>query len=189
MNAPVTSLEFDKSYRASFTFWGDVRIPKEIKKLSHQLLQGNVLDLGCGIGRFTQFMANHNHFATGVDFSSVAIEKATKRASKYSKRATFHVKDVTDLGFPENTFDASFDVGCFHCLDSDKQLLYVSSLAAVLKNGATHLIWAMNKGPSDLIYSPELISNLFSEKFTLAKAQKSWRRFAPSYWYWLRKRS
>jgi hypothetical protein len=32
-NAPVTSQDFGKAYRAPITFWRDVRVPKELKDL------------------------------------------------------------------------------------------------------------------------------------------------------------
>lgn len=188
MSAPVTDHDFDKAYQAPFTLWGDIRIPGEIKKLSSEFRHAAILELGCGIGRFTSYMAEQGHKATGIDFSSVAIEKAKKRQQKSAVKADFHVADVTDISFLPDCYDASFDIGCFHCLSSEKQPFYISSLSKRLKSGAQHLIWAMNKGPSDLVYSQEYIENLFKEYFTLIQAKKSFRRFAPSHWYYLKRK-
>ncbi|WP_217636851.1 class I SAM-dependent methyltransferase [Dendrosporobacter quercicolus] len=58
------------------TVWGDVRIPQELKELAETNKPKTFLELGCGLGRFSSFMAKQGVQATGVDFSSVAIEKA-----------------------------------------------------------------------------------------------------------------
>jgi 2-polyprenyl-3-methyl-5-hydroxy-6-metoxy-1,4-benzoquinol methylase len=55
------------------------------------------LELGCGLGRFSTYMAEQGIKATGVDFSSVAIEKAKKRVTHSEHKPTFMVGDVTNL--------------------------------------------------------------------------------------------
>ncbi|HVM72856.1 MAG TPA: hypothetical protein VMT91_13925, partial [Anaerolineales bacterium] len=57
LDVPVTSEDFDKAYRAPMTFWGDVRMPKELKDLVETCKPKISLELGCGIGRFSAFMA------------------------------------------------------------------------------------------------------------------------------------
>ena len=116
-DAPVKSEDFDKAYHAPITFWGDLRIPKELKDLVETFHPKTSLELGCGLGRFSSYLADHGLKATGVDFSSVAIEKAKKRVVNAEHKPTFIVGDVTNLEMITKQFDVSFDVGCFHCLD------------------------------------------------------------------------
>ena len=184
-DAPGKSEYFDKAYNAPITFWGDVRIPKELKDLVETYKPKTSLELGCGLGRFSAFMAEQGTKATGVDFSSVAIEKAKKRIVNAEHKPTFIVGDVTNLVMIDEPFDVSFDVGCFHCLDEQEQQKYVSEVYKLLKPGATHLIWAMDSSPRDIKLGPKYIAKVFADGFQLAKTKSSRRRIVASHWYWL----
>ena len=183
--APNKSEEFNKAYRAPITFWGDVRIPKELKELVETIKPKTSLELGCGLGRFSSYLAAQGVNATGVDFSSVAIEKAKKRVEHAERRPTFMVGDVTNLKMIHNQFDISFDIGCFHCLDEQEQQKYVAEVYRLLKPGATHLIWAMDASPSNLKLSPDSIARVFANHFQLAQAKPSRRRIVAAHFYWL----
>jgi SAM-dependent methyltransferase len=154
MTAPTTSTDFDRAYRAPITFWGDIRIPEEIKALARQGAPRAALELGCGVGRFSRYLAQQGLRATGVDFSPVAIAKAQELTVQGDGRPEFLVGDVTHLDALSGPFDISFDVGCFHCLDAQGQRAYVSEVSRLLKPGGTHLIWALDSAPSDLPFSP-----------------------------------
>jgi cyclopropane fatty-acyl-phospholipid synthase-like methyltransferase len=185
MPAPFAPADFDRAYRLPFTFWGDVRIPAELKLLIRQETPRSSLELGCGIGRFSRYLAQQGLTATGVDFSAIAIAKALKRVAQDDVRPEFLVGDVTHLDALKGPFDISFDVGCFHCLDSNAQQGYVSEVFRVLRPGGTHLIWAMDSAPSGIKLSPEAVQAIFVPGFRLQNAQKSRRRLVRSHWYWL----
>ena len=78
MTAPTTSAEFDSAYSAPITPWGDLRVPAEVKALARSRSTGSVLELGCGVGRISRYMARQGWSAVGVDFSPIAIVKAEK---------------------------------------------------------------------------------------------------------------
>ena len=117
-SSTTTGEEFDKVYRSFIgpLIWTDNRIPTELKELVKVYNPKTSLELGCGLGIFSSFMASQGIKATGVDFSSVAIDKATKRVANNTDKPEFMVGDVTNLKNIEKQFDVSFDVGCFHCL-------------------------------------------------------------------------
>lgn len=187
MTAPTTSGGFDAAYRAPLTPWGDLRTPREVKELAAAHQGEKVLELGCGLGRYSQYMAEHGLVATGVDFSPVAIERARSRISRRNLRVDFLVADVTRLDVPGAPFDVVFDVGCFHCLNADAQRDYVSGVSRILKPGATLLLWAMKTSPSRLSMSPDVLKPTFSPHFQLVRAAESRRRFAASWWMWFRR--
>lgn len=184
MAAPNTSADFDRAYRAPITFWGDVRIPAEVKALVGMSGVSRVLELGCGVGRFSAWAAGQGRRVTGVDFSPVAIERAKKRGST----ADFQVGDVTKLDMLAGPYDASWDVGCFHCLDTTGQRAYAGEVARLLRPGATHLIWALDHSPSDMTFGPALVKSVFESEFDLKKAEPNRRRLIASHWYWLVRR-
>ncbi|WP_036840728.1 class I SAM-dependent methyltransferase [Pleomorphomonas oryzae] len=185
MTAPTTSAGFDAAYRAPLTLWGDIRVPREVKAIADRLADGKVLELGCGLGRFSQYLAERGLDSTGVDFSPVAIDKASARVAGKARRANFMVADVTNLHVPGGPFDAAFDIGCFHCLDAEGQAAYAAGAASVLKPGATLLIWGMETAPSDQPFTPDAAEAIFEGHFRLVRSAPSRRRFARSYWLWL----
>ena len=185
-SSTTTGEEFNKVYRSiGHWIWTDNRIPKELKGIVEVHNPKTSLELGCGLGIFSSFMASQGIKATGVDFSSVAIDKATKRVAYNTDKPEFIVGDVTNLKNIEKQFDVSFDVGCFHCLNEEGQKKYVSEIHRLLKPRTTHLIWAMDSSPSGIKLSPKYIEQTFGEHFKLDQSKFSRRRIASSHWYWL----
>jgi cyclopropane fatty-acyl-phospholipid synthase-like methyltransferase len=185
---PSTSAEFDKAYSSLLHWvWSDLRIPKELKELCTIFQPKNSLELGCGLGRFSSFMAEQGIKATGVDFSSTAIEKAQKRIAGKKQKPTLLVGDVTNLGMITEKFDVSFDIGCFHCLNEEGQKKYVEEVYRLLKPGAIHLLWALDHSPGNIRLNPKSIADIFGSHFQLTKSKFSGRRviFVASHWYWL----
>lgn len=60
-----------------------------------------VLDAGCGAGVPVSQLLSERFRVTGVDFSEAQIGLARKHVPA----ATFFCRDMTDLDFPENSFD------------------------------------------------------------------------------------
>jgi len=186
---PSTGRDFDEVYDSPFAHWAwtDVRIPKELKELVKTTDPKTSLELGCGLGRFSTYLAEQGIQATGVDFSSVAIEKAKQRVSGKEKKPVFLVGDVTNLEMLTVPFDVVFDVGCFHCLDEESEQKYVSETHRLLKSGGTLLIWAIDgsssSSPSGIKLNPEYVSEIFGKKFQLVNSRFSRRRVIASHWY------
>ena len=184
---PSTSEQFNKVYSSPIASWawGDIRIPKELNELVKTINPKTTLELGCGLGRFSNFMAKQGIKATGVDFSSVAIENAMKHVAKDERKPSFIVGDVTNLETIKEQFDISYDVGCFHCLYEEGQQKYVSEIYRLLKPEGTHLIWALDTSPSDINLNPDCIAKTFENGFKLVNSKFSRRRIIASHWYWL----
>lgn len=187
MKAPVTSQDFDRNYTSPLTLWGDFRIPPEVKTLLESKRPKKVLELGCGIGRNSRYMARQGLQVTGVDFSPVAIGKARSRVAQDIAKPTFLVGDVTNLNDLEALFDVSLDVGCFHCLDQAGQRAYASEVGRLLEAGGTHLFWAMDEAPSNLPMTEDAIRQVFAPIFKLDAIRESRRRLVRSRWFWLTK--
>jgi cyclopropane fatty-acyl-phospholipid synthase-like methyltransferase len=100
-------------------------------------LAGRVLDAGCGTGEHTLLAAGHGAQATGVDAAPTAIERARAKAAARGLKARFEVGDVLDLGRLGLTSDTVIDSGVFHVFSDEDRPRYVSSLAAVLRDGGT----------------------------------------------------
>jgi SAM-dependent methyltransferase len=78
-----------------------------------------ILDLGCGVGRWSRLLAARGATVTGVDISPTMIDEARRRARRegVADRCRFHVSDIANLGV-EGEFDLVLGVTVLqHILD------------------------------------------------------------------------
>nr|WKU83444.1 O-methyltransferase 8 [Hamelia patens] len=119
----------------------------------------NILDVGCGIGGSSRYLANkYGTQCIGIDISPVEIKRARvlTAAQGSESQVTFEVADATDLPFPDGQFDL---IWCIDCADHvpDKAKL-MPELARVAAPGATIIIicWCRRDlSPSEHDLRPE----------------------------------
>ncbi len=99
-----------------------------------------VLDVGCGAGTNTLFLARARFRASGVDVAPAAIEAARDRARKAGLSVDFRVGDALRLPYPTGTFGGLFDVGCFATLPVRLRRSYARELARVLRPGGRYVL-------------------------------------------------
>jgi SAM-dependent methyltransferase len=68
-----------------------------------------ILDLGCGTGAATWYVAREGFTAFGIDGSASGIEKAKKRFAEEGLKGAFTVGDFISLPYPDGAEDAGFD--------------------------------------------------------------------------------
>lgn len=99
-----------------------------------------VLDLGCGSGVHTVFLAREGFEAHGSDISPVGVRNTDARLTEAGCNATVSVGSVEAIAYPDNHFDALFSIGVLECAGL---ALFVGALAEVvrvLKPGAPALL-------------------------------------------------
>lgn len=162
-------------YLAGSVPWDDVLPPPEVVELVPRLDPGRALDLGCGYGRATIFMARYGWQVDGVDFVPEAIMEAAARAQAAGvlERMQFHTGRVSDLGFLSGRYDFALDVGCMHSLDEAELQRYAAGLRRLLRPGAIYLLYARLADPDhDSDSGPrgvpeQTIKALFADGFEL----------------------
>nr|MBN2278758.1 methyltransferase domain-containing protein [candidate division Zixibacteria bacterium] len=78
----------------------------------------SVLDLGCGIGRITEYLSDMTGARImGVDFAEGVIDRANKRTAMKRDRLSFCVGDMNDLNFPSNSFDTIVALDTLYFVD------------------------------------------------------------------------
>lgn len=89
-------------------------------KMVNFVPKGNrVIDVGCGVGQATQLLTKHGRkVVLGIDYSSVAIEKAMLR----NPGVKFMIRDVMEVKFKYG-FDTIFASETFEHLDDDLAFL------------------------------------------------------------------
>jgi len=104
---------------------------------SGRLTKGNILDVGCGTGNQSIFLAKHGFTVTGVDLSAAAITRAQQKAARQDVQVRFVAADATQLstaGLPTD-FDCLVDWGTMHGIAEEERAAYIQELTSHLKPG------------------------------------------------------
>src|SRR5689334_18211647 len=138
----IIRLEFWWRYLRNNAPWNTGIVPPEIVALASKLPPGRALDLGCGTGTSSLYLAGRGWKVTGVDFIPQPIRHARNKAKASGISADFYVADVTHLDFLQGMFDLVIDVGCLHNLTPDQRQLYAAELARLTEPGGTYALYA-----------------------------------------------
>ena len=141
-------------YRIGFTPWDGHPIAENLQDMvegtSDQppLPAGSALDLGCGTGDSSIYLAQHGWKVTGVDFVPKALDKARAKAGAAGLSINFVNADVTHLS--QAGIGADFplivDNGCLHNMSDNDRDAYVREVSAVAAPDARLLIVAFLPG-------------------------------------------
>ncbi len=96
----------------------------------------NILDIACGSGWLSFYMAEHGLKATGIDISQKAIELAYEvQAERPDAQVEFKTGDMMNLDFPENHFDALLVNAAFEHLDYQRGEEFLKHVKGCIKAG------------------------------------------------------
>ena len=153
------------------------------------------LDLGCGLGRHTNFFMRRGFKTSGFDLSEDAIARAREYASSENLDIDFKIGDMLSLPYDDESFDAILCMNVISHTDTEGMKQIISELYRVLKkNGECYFTlgskdsWGFQQdwpvvdantklrqedGPENNIphfYADyDLIYDLFNDKFDIVK--------------------
>jgi SAM-dependent methyltransferase len=158
------SLRFQLAYLLGYAPWDrwqgkPLRRLKELLEGPQAPLPGRALDLGCGMGRGSIYLAQLGWQVTGIDAVERALKVARQRAEQAGVRPEFVQGDVTrlDRAGIRGPFDLFLDLGCFHILMDDERRRYGESVARVAAPEAELILFAF--GPNKLWIGPRGAEN------------------------------
>jgi SAM-dependent methyltransferase len=112
-STPVNPLYFDLQADFGITkHMGGRKATDELIELCHLQAGQSVLEVGCGIGSTTCYLAGEcDCLVTAVDISARMVERSRERAKRrgVAARVEFKVADAQQLPFEEAVFDAVID--------------------------------------------------------------------------------
>jgi SAM-dependent methyltransferase len=185
-------LFFDFMYRFQRPPWDTGITPPEVVSFVEQRegKPGRALDLGCGTGTNSLYLAQHGFQVVGVDFSSKAISLARIKGHQTGLPVEFVRADVTHLDFLKEPFDLILDIGCFHAIPRAARARYAGHIARLTRPKSTYMLYAFSRsggGPGFFgagVTQGEVME-LFTPFMKLCRIQVGNDRGArTSAWYW-----
>jgi cyclopropane fatty-acyl-phospholipid synthase-like methyltransferase len=189
-------LFFEFAYRFGSTPWDHTTPPPELVEVvegERRQAPGRALDVGCGTGNSSIYMAAHGWTVTGVDFAGPAVDRARGKARARGLDIDFRRGDVTRLADAgvDGPFDLVYDLGCFHSLPAELRPRYVAQVEHVARSGGTYLLYAFSfpprPGRAPAAVPRETVEGLFGPPFEMVEARPGTGRGAP-FWYTMRRR-
>jgi len=170
--------------------WDDPEPPPEVQSLAATLSPGRALDLGCGPGRASIYLARLGWQVDGVDFVPEAIELARQRAAEAGVNGvTFHLGPVTAMPHLTGPYDLALDVGCAHNFSEAELGAYQAELRRLVRPGGFYLLFAhLGETETDRWLWEPTLQRVFADSFRLIRAEygqttvreETWS----SAWFW-----
>lgn len=192
---------YQSMYRDGQPPWDSGIVPPEVVALvegDSPLVPGLALDVGCGPGTSSIYLAQHGWQVTGVDFVPEAIHLAEQRARPMNLDTNvlrFFQADVTaeDFLLDHPPVTLWLDIGCLHSLDPPVRGTYAAHARRLVAPQGTLLLYGWGfvdgEGRKHGYDEPE-VRALFTPAFEVLQVDWGVEATAtdrPSAWYRLRR--
>lgn len=139
--------KMDKIYSGSFLPldnipWNQSEPPAALVELieSGKVLPCKAIDLGCGIGNYTIYLASQGFDVNGIDISPYAIEIAKENTKNKGIKCNFFVADLLgDLRQIKKAFNFAYDWELLHHIFPKQRKKYVENVASLLNPKGKYL--------------------------------------------------
>lgn len=101
--------------------------------------ESDILDVGCGEGRNSIFLAEQGHHVDAFDISEAGISKAKYLADLKKVSVNFHAQDLGELEFSKN-YDIILSHGVLHLLEKNVRDAFIIKAQEHTKIGGYNVI-------------------------------------------------
>ncbi len=139
---PLTHV-YDAAYRGRPNWDIGRPQPALVRLVEAGLVESPVLDVGCGTGDLSLYLADRGHRVLGVDLSPLAVRQARAKAEWRGSDAEFAVWDALDLGGLADaglSFRTVLDSAMFHVLGDAERDRFVAGLGEVVPGGGLYVV-------------------------------------------------
>ena len=174
----MKQLEYDKDYYnrryMGMPPWEQEEARPLIKKLTEFGLNGKILDVGCGTGKNSIYIADQGFEITGIDFSEMAIQKARENAKKVGSTANFFVRDFFELPKDGKKYETIIDCGLYHTLTNKLKENYTDIIEELLNHGGKFYLFCTseNFGFGPAIVTKNEIEERFNKSFIINSIER-----------------
>ncbi|MCA9192653.1 MAG: class I SAM-dependent methyltransferase [Planctomycetales bacterium] len=169
---------WNESYRDGDVPWDTGRPSPELQRviMQHGIQPCRALEVGCGSGTNSVWLAQQGFQVTAIDLAPLAVEQANRKAKKSGVQIRFLSGDICKWDQPMESFGFFFDRGCYHAVRREPGNAYVNVISRLLASGGRGLILAGNARephvPGPPVVSEEDIRNELGEKFCILDLQE-----------------
>lgn len=116
--------------------WDIDRPPDQlVRLLDERQVDGPALDLGCGPGGATAYLAERIDFTVALDLSVNAVQRTGARVTKAGGRAHGLVAAAPELPFVTGALGLIYDRGCMHQMEVEVWPQYLLEIERCLRPG------------------------------------------------------
>ena len=164
----MDAAEWDARYAGAELVWGAEPNQFVAAELA-DLEPGRALDIACGEGRNAIWLATRGWFAVGLDFSTVAVERARRLAGQVGVAADteFLVANAVAGEIPAGPFDAVV-VAYLHLPAPDRTRLLRRAAARVAPGGVLVVVGHDTSNLTDGVGGPQDAAVLFTAEEIVA---------------------
>lgn len=116
----------------------DNLIRQTFEMLPENLEDKQVIDIGCGEGRWDRLMAEHGAMVTGIDSSKKMIDIAKERSKKFDDKIELLRTDISNLVDSDKKFDFALSCYTFNNISNLNDIFQI--LNKMLKNNGELVI-------------------------------------------------
>ena len=125
------------------------------------------LDVGCGLGRNSRWLAAQGFTTSGVDIAPYALEQAAERSQ--GQAVSYLLRDFIRSAPSGDAFDLVYDSGCFHHLAPHRRISYMQALRATLAPGGLFGICTFAAGRMGTVSADaDLLREMQQQRFHMA---------------------
>jgi len=146
MRIDTTTVNFNSNtHRDRWEQWNSLNSPKYPHEKVIQFVFRNfpvevrkntkALDLGCGSGANTVFLASEGFIVSASDISTRGISNTRKRLDMKGLQAELRVEPIEYISFPKESFDLIICIGVFDAAGVDYSTKCIEQAFKVLKTG------------------------------------------------------
>ncbi len=167
--------DWNESYRAKNLPWNTGKPSSELQRVVSRMAirPCRALELGCGTGTTSVWLAQQGFDVTGVDVAPLAIEQAEKKAQIAGVQVQYVVCDLFQLSSVGKPYEFFFDRGCYHAIRRKTPDGYAQAVARHLAVGARGLVLAGNAKephePGPPVVTEEQIRNELGVAFQIVE--------------------
>ena len=151
---------WDRQYRQGDPIWDSDRPTSELKRVvfDDRIAPCAALELGCGTGSNSVWLARQGFAVTAIDVSPSAVERARERAEKMGVSVRFLAGDLRDAGLLGGPYDFFVDCGCYGAMRREDRAGYLDAAARLTRPGTLGLVLTGNDQESEDEEGPPVLS-------------------------------
>jgi 2-polyprenyl-3-methyl-5-hydroxy-6-metoxy-1,4-benzoquinol methylase len=132
---------FARVYAQQGAGWTLEQPPADLTKLCNTgaIRPGKAVDIGCGEGFYSIYLASLGFDVVGIDLSERAIEYARQNANRAGQDVSFEAMDVAACKTLGQQFDFALEWSVLHHIEPSARAQHVDNVDSLLRNGGDYL--------------------------------------------------